>query len=182
MFQIDQFKSQMSGGLARPTHFQVQMVNPIDPSGDQKLLFTCKAASFPASIIGVMPVFYFGRQVKHAGDREFEDWTITAYNDEDFVVYNSLKRWSSAINEHKANARGRGATANPRSYWSDVIVRQYGKQGNSTPLKECKLRDAWPSRVGEIVTDWESVNQPETFQCIFSYNEYTDDTTDDFAG
>ena len=42
--------------------------------------FLVKAANIPASVVGVVNVPYRGRQLKIAGDRTFEPWTVTVLN------------------------------------------------------------------------------------------------------
>ena len=46
--------------------------------------FLVKAANIPASVVGVVNVPYRGRQLKIAGDRTFEPWTVTVLNDQSF--------------------------------------------------------------------------------------------------
>jgi hypothetical protein len=49
-----------------------------------------KSAQLPESTIGVVPVFYFGRELKYAGNRTFPDWTVTVINDEDFSIREAI--------------------------------------------------------------------------------------------
>ena len=85
-FNINEFKSQLVGGGARPTLFQVQILNPVLPNADFKVPFMVKTAQLPGSTLGTIEVPYFGRNVRYAGDRTFEDWTVTVINDEDFAI------------------------------------------------------------------------------------------------
>ena len=83
-FDIASFKSNLRNGGARPNLFEVEVGNPIDGSADQVFKFHCRAAQLPASTIPAIDVPYFGRQVRVAGNRTFEPWTVTILNDEDF--------------------------------------------------------------------------------------------------
>jgi hypothetical protein len=47
-----------------------------------------------------VPVQYFGRELKFAGNRTFADWTLNVINDEDFVVRNAFERWMNGLNSH----------------------------------------------------------------------------------
>jgi hypothetical protein len=47
-----------------------------------------------------VPVQYFGRELKFAGNRTFSDWTITVINDEDFTVRNAFERWMNGLNSY----------------------------------------------------------------------------------
>jgi hypothetical protein len=60
----------------------------------------CKTAQLPGATLGVVPVQYFGRELKFIGNRQFADWTITVINDEDFIVRNAFERWMNGINSH----------------------------------------------------------------------------------
>ena len=79
---INDFKSQLVGGGARPNLFRVVLPFPAFAGigGEtSKLTFLCKAASLPASNIGTLTVPFRGREVKMAGDRTFEPWTCLLY-------------------------------------------------------------------------------------------------------
>ena len=92
-FNINQLKSELVGGGARPTLFQCQITNPIAPEADIKTPFMIRSAGIPESVLGQFTVPYFGRQIKYAGDRTFQDWTVQVINDEDFAVRNAMEAW-----------------------------------------------------------------------------------------
>ena len=68
-FNINEIKSQLALGGARPSLFQVTLTNPVNAAGDLKFPFMCRAAQMPASTLGMIEVPYFGRKIKIAGDR-----------------------------------------------------------------------------------------------------------------
>lgn len=162
-FNINEFKSQLVGGGARPTLFQVQILNPVDPVADFKVPFMVKAAQLPQSTLGSFTVPYFGRQVKYAGDRTFGDWTVTVINDEDFIVRNAMEAWSNAINTHDGNLR-----ALPQDYKSNGLITQYGKDGS--PLRTYVFEGLFPITVSEITMDWSTGDTIEDFQVTFQYD------------
>lgn len=162
-FNINEFKSQLVGGGARPTLFQVQLTNPVEPVADIKVPFMVKTAALPASNLGSYTVPYFGRQVKYGGDRTFEDWTVTVINDEDFAVRNALEAWSNAINSHDSNTR-----ALPQSYKSNGIVTQYSKDGS--PLRTYIFEGLYPVTIDSIPLSWETVDTIEEFGVTFQYD------------
>ena len=49
--------------------------------------------NLPASNINVIDVPFRGRNLKIAGDRTFDVWTITVINDTDFLIRNAFERW-----------------------------------------------------------------------------------------
>ena len=102
---VDDFKSKIRGGGARPNLFKATVNFPTYAAGDVELTsFMCKGAQLPASVTNVIDVPFRGRQLKVAGDRTFEPWTVTIINDTDFAVRDSMERWLNGINNHKANA------------------------------------------------------------------------------
>jgi hypothetical protein len=162
-FNINEFKSQLVGGGARPTLFQVQILNPVDPAAEFKVPFMVRAAGIPGSTVGQYEVPYFGRNIKYAGDRTFEDWTITVINDEDFAVRNAMEAWSNAINTHDSNVR-----ALPQDYKSNAIITQFSKDGD--PLRSYVFEGMFPVSIDQIDMDWGTVDAIEEFGVTFSYD------------
>ena len=77
---IEDFKSKLIGGAARPNMFEVELQFPsfVEGGSDTKMLdnsrFLVKAANLPASNINVIEVPFRGRNLKIAGDRTFDVW------------------------------------------------------------------------------------------------------------
>ncbi len=162
-FSINEFKSRLTYGGARPTLFQVQLSNPIAPLANLKVPFMAKAASLPASTIGQIEAPFMGRKVKYGGDRSFEPWTVTIINDEDFQIRNALEAWSNAINTHVSNDR-----ALPQNYKSDAIVIQYGKDGRI--LRQYSFQGLFPQNISDIPLAWEQQDTIEEFTVTFDYD------------
>ena len=172
-FNINQFRAQMVGDGARPNLFEVSMPFPgysSPQNAQEKMTFMCKTAQLPGSTIGVVPVQYFGREVKFAGNRTFADWVVTIINDEDFVVRNALERWLNNINSHTANLRNPVAL-NPYSYTVDANVIQYGKTGNI--IKNYKFIGMFPSDITPIDLDWGANDTIEEYSVSFAYQYWT---------
>jgi hypothetical protein len=102
-FNINDLRSQLVLGGAKPSLFQVQITNPVNGIADIKVPFMVKAATLPPSTLGTIEVPYFGRKIKLAGDRTFDTWAVTVINDEDFAVRNAMETWMSSINTHQGN-------------------------------------------------------------------------------
>ena len=133
-----------------------------------------KAAQLPGSTVGTVPVYYFGRELKFAGNRTFTDWTLQIINDEDFVIRNSLESWMNAINSHASNVRNSGAV-NPSNYSVDAIVTQYGKAGDV--LKTYKFVGLFPVDIAPIDLDWGTNDSVEEFSTTFAFQYWESDTT-----
>jgi len=162
-FNINEFKSQLVGGGARPTLFQCQILNPIAPEADFKVPFMVRAAGIPSSSLGAYTVPYFGRNVKYAGERVFEDWTVTVINDEDFLIRNAMEAWTNAINSHDANTR-----ALPQQYKSNGVITQFSKDGNA--LRSYIFEGMFPIAVEGIPMDWSATDTIEEFSVTFQYD------------
>ena len=162
-FNINQFKAELVGGGARPTLFQCQITNPINPAADIKIPFMVRAGGIPESTVGSYQVPYFGRQVKYAGDRVFADWTVTIINDEDFAIRNAMEEWMNFINSHDSNARGL-----PQQYKSTGQITQYSKDGS--PLRTYVFEGMFPIAIDGIQMDWSQTDSIEEFSVTFQYD------------
>lgn len=172
-FNVFEFRSQLQGDGARPNLFEVQMVFPttINPqNANRKLTFMCKTASLPGSTIGQVPVFYFGRETKLAGNRTFPEWNISIINDEDFAVRNAFEKWMNGINRHVSNIRDLWAK-NSLGYTTQAIVKQYSKTGDV--LKQYTFDGCFPVDVSPIDLDWGSNDTIEEFNVTLAYQTWT---------
>jgi len=168
-FSVNEFRSQMTGDGARPNLFEVSMPFPgfASPANAQtKLTFMCKTAQLPGSTVGVVPVNYFGRELKFVGNRTFADWTISVINDEDFIVRNAFERWMNGINSHNFNVRNPLALA-PLGYSVDAEVSQFGKKGDT--LKKYRFIGVYPTDITPIDVDWGSNDTIEEFSVTLTY-------------
>jgi len=169
---IEDFKSKLRGGGARPNLFKATVNFPGYAGGDVELTsFLCKGAQLPASIIANIDVPFRGRQLKIAGDRTFEPWTVTIINDTDFTIRDSMERWMNGINSHSANT---GLT-NPVDYQADLIVEQLDK--DSTILKTYNFRGCYPTNVSAIDVNYETNDAIEEFTVEFQVQYWESATT-----
>jgi hypothetical protein len=168
-FSVDEFASAgLPLGGARASLFTVLMDTPSGvPNIGPRLTFTCKAASLPSSVLGITEVGYFGRKIKLAGNRVFENWDITVLNDEDFVTRNAFEIWSNAIQSHQTNVRAT-QLATTQSYRTTAQITQLSKTG--TQLRTYEMVSLWPVTVGAIQMDWDSVNQVEMYTVTLAYD------------
>ena len=165
------FRASLLNGGMRPNQFEVELHFPALVGGNAtaSLLgrFHCQAASLPASTFAPIDVFYQGRSIKVAGEREFAPWTIRVIN-ENFVIRDAMVKWSNAINNIKENS----GVIQPLLYQTDLTVRQLDRNGVSS--KEITIVDAMPVSVGEIGLAWDANNQIEVFDVTFVYNYFTE--------
>jgi len=165
-FNVNLFQGAMKLGGARPTLFEVYITNPVNSAADIQVPFMAKAASIPASTLGMIPVKYFGREVKVAGDRTYAEWSVTIINDEDFAIRNALEEWSHAINGPETNLRSFGS-ASPSMYKSSAQVTQFSKTG--VPVRSYDFIGIWPSEVAAIELSWDTEGIEE-YAVSFQYD------------
>ena len=163
------FKSALLGGGARPNQFRVQLTFPAIASNQLAGLaapFLIKAASLPAIDIGVATVFYHGRMVPLAGERVFHPWSVSIYNDNNFLLRNAMETWSNAMNNFIDNT----GNTSPFAYKADMSVSQLDRNG--VVVKTYKFVGAFPQAIGEIALDFGANDQVEEFPVTFAYEHY----------
>ena len=169
-FNVNQFRTQLQGDGARPNLFEVQLNFPSYVQGRAtaaaKTTFMVKTAALPGSTLGIVPIQYFGREVKVAGNRTFADWTVSIINDEDFYIRNAMESWVRGINENVTNLRNTRARTS-QQYGVDATVTQYGKAGNR--LKRYRFVGIFPTDIAQIDLDWGSNDTIEEYTVNFSY-------------
>lgn len=162
--RIDDLKAKLTGGGARPNLFKATINFPNYAGGNSELTsFLCKAAQMPSSVIGQIDVPFRGRQLKVAGDRTFENWTVTVINEDAFEVRNSFERWANGINEHR-NGTG---ILNPADYQADLTIEQLNRQNET--IKEITLRGAFPVNVAGIDLSYDTTDTLEEYTVEFAY-------------
>ena len=157
---INDFKNKLPGGGARPNLFKVQLYMP----GGTNLSFLAKAASLPSSNLGLVEVPYMGRQIKLAGDRTFEEWSIIVLNDTNFELRNSFEEWSNRINQH-------GSNEGDTNYFYDGDVFQLDRFGKS--VKQYHFVDTWPSVISSIELAHDQNDAIEEFTVTLQYQYWT---------
>ena len=187
---LEDFKSRLIGGAARPNLFEVELAFPTfateGSTGDQTdqtrtvselSRFMIKTANLPASNVGVIEVPFRGRSLKIAGDRTFDVWTVTIINDVDFSIRTAFEKWMNAINKHDDNS----GLINPAQYQRDAIVKQFGRSsvasansnvisptitqsGDAIPvLKAYKFYGIFPTSISAIDLSYDSTDSIEEF-------------------
>ena len=167
-FNVNDIRAQLTGGGARPHLFEVVMPFPAvaNPgAAGTKMTFTCKAASLPESVIGMIELPFFGRNVKFAGNRTYGDWSTTVFNDEDFVVHDAIRSWIELMNGPASNVRLAGST---RQYQVDAEVTQFGVNGDK--LKTFSFHNIWPTTLGAIDLDWGTNDSLEELTVTWAYD------------
>ena len=175
MANISDFKAQLTGGGARANQFRVELSFPsyvtLGAIAGVQAQFLCNAAQLPSSTIEPISILYRGRPVNFAGERTFQPWAVSIYNDTNFNIRNALEQWSNGIQN---NGSTNGIT-NPANYQVDLSVHQLDRNGAT--VKTYKFVDAFPSEIGDIQLGYDQGNAIETFNVVFQYNYWTSNTS-----
>ena len=174
MANINEFKSRLRGGGARPNQFKVTLPFPgyAAVGGETSdLAFLCKASALPGQSIPSIAIPFRGRELKIAGDRAFEDWSITVINDTDFKLYRAFERWMNGINNMTDNE----GIANPADYQVDGFIDQLDRNGST--LKSYTYRGLFPTSLASIPLDYSTNSTIEDFSVTFAIQYFETDTT-----
>lgn len=169
-FNVERFKAELTNGGARPNQFAVQLTFPnyvaSRAAAVRKGPFLVTAAELPGQTLGVAPVFYRGRIVKLAGDRDFAPFNCTVLNDSGFTIRTALEQWMNGIDD-LANKTGR---LQPSEYQTDMFISQLDRNG--AVLKQYKLLGAFPTDLGPVGLDFGTNDALSTFAVSFQYQTF----------
>ena len=184
--QIEDIKSTLIGGGARPNLFQVDLTSfPGSDEGFDATNFSvlCKAAQLPASNIASIDVPFRGRIFKVAGDRTFDTWTVTVINDNDFAIRTSMEAWMQKIGQY---GDGSGFT-NPDDYQVDAVVKQFARLQSASNItssvgnglevaKKYKFYSIFPTNISPIELSYDQGDTIEEFTVEFQVQYWTPDS------
>ena len=176
ILQVDAFRGKMTGGGARANLFEVNVNYPGAAGGDTELTnFMCRAAQLPGVTMNPVEVPFRGRMVKFPGDRTFDDWTMTVYNDTNFGVRDAFESWMNSMNTHLSNVGLVVDNAGYGTYLADIEVNQLNEAGST--VKKYKLRNAFPTIVSPIELSYDQTTAIEEFTVTLTYDYWTNDNT-----
>lgn len=169
-FRVQEFRAQMRKDGARPNLFQCDLTFPtLAGAGlaQTKYTFMARAAQLPGDTVNQVPQYYFGRELKFAGNRTFPEWTVTIINDEDFMIRDSFEKWMSGMNSHVANLRDPSFIKGDGGYQQDGFVTQFGKTGDI--LRKYRLVGLFPIDISPIDLAWDANDTIEEYSVTFAY-------------
>ena len=169
---------QRVGQGVKPNMFMVDVNFPgsLGKSADdlETTNIMCKSAALPGSNLGVIEVPFRGRTVKIAGDRTFDTWTVTFFNDKDFKLRSFFEEWANKINTHEANTSELFVPNNSTGYTADLKVKQLEKDDTTTGsiLRQYTLFYCFPTNVSQIDLAYDSNDQIEEFTVEWQYSYF----------
>lgn len=154
---IDNFKGQFSE-MARANRFRVTGFGV-----GSKLEYMAKGAQLPGSTMGAMDVPYQGRIVKMAGDRIFNDFTMTIYNDDSMSLLRDFNDWMNEMNGEESNV---GSTTK-----RDGNIQQLGRDGGV--IATFNLIGAIVIDVAAVDLAFDTNDTPSEFSVTLAYDYHT---------
>ncbi len=167
---IKAFKSKLGAGGARPNQFEVELTFPSFvnvPDLSASLLVT--GAAMPASTVNPAIIQYRGREVKLAGERIFDPWTITIVNDSSQLLRRPFEEWLNGMNHRETNDT---VAPLPRDYQSDITVTHLDRNSDPLPGGIVTIRDAFPINMSEVALQYAQNDIIEEFTVTFQYQWY----------
>jgi len=189
---ITEFKEQLIDGGARPSLFEMTINFPAGVLGSaaggqalaasEKFKFHCRLSQIPGTSHNPIVVKFAGREIKYAGQRVFQNLSVTILNDESFSVRRGLEAWFEAMNTRESNkTKLFSPTGDPKlGYAGTGEIFQYKKDGSLA--RSYRLIDMFPVTLGEIALDWANDGAIEDYTCEFAYQYFEPGVTGIGAG
>lgn len=155
MANINEFKGSFTE-MARPNRYRVNI------DGITNLEFMAKASQLPAATIGILEVPYQGRMIKMAGDRTFEEWALTVFNDTSMSARKEFDAWQELINGKESNI---GSTVK-----REASVEQLGR--DKQVLMTFKLQGCFPTTLSAVELAFDTNDTVSEFQVSLAYDSY----------
>lgn len=162
-FDLSQFKSRVITP-ARPTLFRVGVILP--GTSIPEFEFICEAASTPGVINMNYPIFYQGRQIQYAGDKQYSAWSVTVINEEGNPTRAQFEDWFELINGTRSGVRD-GGFSTSLDYKGVAEVVQETHTGFEPDTGHYYIEGLFPIELGEMALAWKDVDQYQTFDVKF---------------
>ena len=171
---------QTIGQGVKPNMFliDINFPSPIALQSAEKELtdILCKSAALPGSNLGVIEVPFRGRTVKIAGDRTFDTWSATFFNDKNMELRGLFEEWANLLNTHEANTAPRFLPDSAGSgYMASLYVTQLEKDDSpeGSAIRTYKLHHCFPTNISQIDLAYDSNDQIEEFTVEWQYSFFT---------
>jgi len=165
MATLSQFVQNLHGGGARANQFSVSIKGRDASRGvsSEHFTFLCRSAQIPALTIGEVSVPYRGRQIFVPGDRTYDAWTVTIYNDSEYSSRNDLELWMNELQNI-----GSGTHASGEYVYRNAVVKQLDR--NEQTIRSYSLINCWPTTLDAIDLAYDTNDVIEEFGATFRFN------------
>ena len=169
------FQKAIRGGV-RPNLFSVThpwnipgVSKPQVDGAEDAVTYMCKSAALPATNVGTVELPFRGRVIKVPGDRTYETWTATFYQDDAFELRGAYEKWIEVTNGVDANT----ASADIAQVFTNITIDQLDKFGGAKPnldvIRRYELIAAFPVSVSQVSLAYDNNDSYEEFDVEFAY-------------
>ena len=169
------FQKAIRGGV-RPNLFSVthpwnipNVAPPEISETEDAVTYMCKSAALPATNVGTVELPFRGRVIKVPGDRTYETWTATFYQDDAFELRSAYEKWIEVTNGVDANT----AESNVADIFTNITIDQLdkfkGDKSNLQVIRRYELIAAFPVSVSQVSVAYDNNDSYEEFDVEFAY-------------
>lgn len=130
--------------------------------------FLCVASQLPSSTMGMAEVPYFGRSIKVAGDKTFDDWTCEVIFEP--KIRNFFEVWHDKILGFETNLASKDYRK-PLTYYMDATVDLLTREDGI--IATYNMKQIFPTNIGEVALSYETNNTVARFPVTFAINYFT---------
>ena len=163
---LQSFTSALHGGGARANQFEVSLAGTGAGRVPSNFMFMCRSAQIPAMTVGEVAVPYRGRVIYLAGDRTYDAWTVTIFNDRSYSVRGALESWMDDITDSGGTTMSNLISSG--SYYASANVTQLDRSGKA--IRTYRLMGLWPTTLDAIDLSWDANDAIEEFGATFRFN------------
>jgi len=165
---IYDFSAKMVSSV-RPSQFRVHINFPASLVSNANIakntaIFLTNQAQIPSYNTMDVEIFYRGRIFHEAGEKTYDTWTCSIYNNVNHDIRAALEEWVNEINDPEVV---KGITI-PSIYKTNIYIEQMDRNDNT--LRVYKLVGAYPTATGNIDLNFSDQNTIENFQVTFVYD------------
>ncbi len=162
-YTIDAYSKAFEGG-ARPYLFSVNFSFPFSNADLKNVEYHVRASNLPESSFEDVSIPYPGYTFKMAGNRVYNDWTLSLYVDSKTKILKNFQEWQRIIYDPKEHSYSPAI-----KYMQNQILSLL--DGDMKPVAVYTLYGAWPRAVGAIALDYSST-EIMTLDITFAYQYY----------
>lgn len=153
MSTLKDFIAQVRNGMAKSSHFIVQLTLPEELIGTEsvnmnKIIMFCDQAQLPGISFGTNPVRSYGEVKEVPYEKLYEPVNLSFYVDSDMIVKRLFDKWMALVQDPQTRDFNY-----PKRYMTnsiDIIVEN--TQGEN--IYKCTLHNCYPKAVAPIQLDY----------------------------
>lgn len=163
--KVDRIKQALGAGV-RSNLFRIVINKPpaIAIPDQDKLSLLVRSGQIPGTSLTPIEVPFRGARLKVPGDRTFDPWTATIYNDQGMVYRTFFESWNNGLKGFVSNV----ATEDPSDYYCQIDIYQLNQQGEEIGAA-WSLIDAWPGDLTAIDLSSDNENSISDFSVTFQF-------------